>query len=279
MGDLNLDTTPTGAGGRYTIHISEDWRIWGPNGGYLAAVALRAAGLEAKIKRPASIACHFLGVARFEEAEIEVRTVHSGRSSESLHVTMTQHGRPILQAIVRTAGEVPGVEHDFAIPPEVPPPDALKSFLEHVPEPPGPQVPFWDNVDSRIIHTERVLDWDEPFPANLLEWYRFQPTPTFDDPFADASRYVILLDTFAWPTAANPHRGGSNEYQAVNIDVVAWFHRPAPESEWLLCDYESPVAHGGLVGAHGRVWSEDRRLNASGGAQCLCVPRPTEDRS
>ena len=31
MGDLHHDTTPTGADGRYTIAISEDWRIWGHN--------------------------------------------------------------------------------------------------------------------------------------------------------------------------------------------------------------------------------------------------------
>ncbi len=31
MGNLDLDTTPSGADGSYTIVISEDWRIWGHN--------------------------------------------------------------------------------------------------------------------------------------------------------------------------------------------------------------------------------------------------------
>ena len=279
MGNLDHDTTPSGApdgsagDGRYTIAISEDWRIWGPNGGYLAAIALRAAGLEAKIKRPASLVCHFLGVARYEPADIEVTTVHRGRSSESLHVVMTQHGKPILQAMVRTAAEKPGVSHDFARMPEVPPPSALKSFLDHVPEPED-EVPFWSNIDSRIIHTERLTNFDDPFPAELREWYRFTPAATFEDPFADAARYTVLLDTFAWPVASNHHPQSRSEFAAVNMDVVAWFHRPAPASEWLLCDYDSPIAHGGLVGSHGRVWSEDGLLIASGGAQCLSVPRP-----
>ncbi len=273
MGNLDHDTTPSGADGRYTIAISEDWRIWGPNGGYLAAIALRATGLEAAIKRPASIACHFLGVAKYESADIEVRAVHRGRSSESLHVMMTQDGKPILQAIVRTAAEKTGIAHDFARMPEVPPPSALKSFLDHVPEPPD-EVPFWDNIDSRIIHPERLLNMDDPFPAELLEWHRFMPAATFDDPFADAARYTILLDTFAWPVAANPHPPATRQYAAVNMDVVAWFHRPAPDSEWLLCDYDSPIAHAGLVGSHGRIWSEDGRLIASGGAQCLSIPNP-----
>ena len=51
MGDLEHDTRLSGADGRYTATISEDWRIWGPNGGYMAAVALRAAGMEAAIRR------------------------------------------------------------------------------------------------------------------------------------------------------------------------------------------------------------------------------------
>jgi len=29
MGNLDRDTTRSGADGRYTIAISEDWRIWG----------------------------------------------------------------------------------------------------------------------------------------------------------------------------------------------------------------------------------------------------------
>ena len=252
MGNLDLDTTPSGADGRYTIVISEDWRIWGPNGGYLAAIALRAAGLEATIKRPASIACHFLGVARYEPADIDVSVVHRGRSSESLHVVMTQDGKPILQAMVRTAAEKPGIAHDFARMPDVPPPSALKSFLDLVPDPPN-EVPFWSNIDSRIVHPERVMNMDEAFPADLQEWYRFLPAATFDDPFADAARYTILLDTFAWPVAANPPPQSRREFAAVNMDVVAWFPRPAPDSEWLLCDYESPIAHAGLVGSHGRI--------------------------
>ena len=273
MGNLDHDTTPSGADGRYTIAISEDWRIWGPNGGYLAAIALRAAGLEAAIPRPASIACHFLGVPKFESADIEVRTVHRGRSSESFHVAMTQDGRPVLQAMVRTAAEKPGIEHDFGRMPEVPPPEALKSFLDHVPDPPDP-VPFWDNVDSRIVHTERLMNMEDSFPAEIREWYRFMPQATFEDPFADAARYTLLLDTFAWPVAANPHPPATREFAAVNMDVVAWFHRPAPESEWLLCDYDSPIAHAGLVGSHGRLWSEGGSLIATGGAQCLSVPDP-----
>lgn len=270
MGDLERDTRVSGGEGRYTITLSRDWDIWGPNGGYMAAVALRAAGMEAKIKRPISIACHFLGVPRPEPVDVEVRAVQSGRRAESIHVVYSQNGRAMVQAIVRTAAESPGVEHNFVQMPEVPHHSGLKSFLDHWTGP-VETVPFWENFDSRIIYPERVANEQKPWPADLLEWYRFQPTATFDDPFVDAARAVILMDTFAWPAAANPHRGPTREFQGVNLDVVAWFYEPAPESEWLLCDYDSPIATGGLVAGRGRVWAEDGRLIALGGAQVLCI--------
>jgi acyl-CoA thioesterase len=117
---------------------------------------------------------------------------------------------------------------------------------------------------------------EEPTPADVLEWYRFQPAATFDDPFVDAGRAVIILDTFAWPAGANPHRTPERRYAGVNLDVVAWFYEPAPDCEWLLCDYESPIAKDGLVAGSGRVWSEDGRLVAMGGAQVLCIPQPPQ---
>lgn len=270
MGDLERDTRLSGGEGRYTITLSGDWDIWGPNGGYMAAVALRAAGMEAKIKRPISIACHFLGVPRPEPVEVEVRAVQSGRRAESIHVVYSQNGRAMVQAIVRTAAESPGVEHNFLRMPEVPHHSELKSFLDHWTGP-VESVPFWDNLDSRIIFPERINENEDPIPADILEWYRYQPTATFDDPFVDAGRSVILMDTFAWPAGANPHPRNTRQYQGINLDVVTWFYEPAPDAEWPLCDYESPIATGGLVAGRGRVWSEDGRLVAMGGAQVLCI--------
>ena len=98
MGDFERDThvEPVGAGGeltsRYQATLSKDWEIWGPNGGYLASVALRAAGREAQIQRPVAFAGHFLTVGRFGRTDAEVEVLRRGRSSESLRVTLSQEG-------------------------------------------------------------------------------------------------------------------------------------------------------------------------------------------
>ncbi len=84
MGDFERDTRIEeidGAGGdvrRFRANLSEDWRIWGPNGGYLATIALRAVGQVARIRRPVGFAGHFLSVAEHAEAEVEVVVLRSG---------------------------------------------------------------------------------------------------------------------------------------------------------------------------------------------------------
>ena len=64
MGDLEVDTRLEERGeGRFRATLSTDWEIWGPNGGYVAAIALRAAGRVAKVPRPAAFTGHFLSGA------------------------------------------------------------------------------------------------------------------------------------------------------------------------------------------------------------------------
>lgn len=269
MGDFEIDTRVEGRDGRYRARLSRDWEIWGPNGGYLAALALRAAGCEAEIKRPASISCHFLSVARFSSVDLDVSVVRRGRRSESLRVAMRQEGQPVLEALVRTAAGGPGLEHDVARAPEAPDPEELKSFEELRPEEP-PFYPFWKNLEARPLHPELFREEPRPSDPVLREWYRFRPRGTFEDPFVDAGRLLVLIDTLSWPAAVRPHPRG--EFRAPNLDVTAWLHRADPLSEWLLADHDSPVAAGGLMGTTARVWSRDRRLLATGGAQLLCVP-------
>ena len=46
MGDFEQDTRVEGEHGCYTATPSEEWRIWGPMGGYAASIAFRAAAAE-----------------------------------------------------------------------------------------------------------------------------------------------------------------------------------------------------------------------------------------
>lgn len=274
MGDFEIDTRldeVDATAGRHRARLSADWEIWGPNGGYLAAIALRAAGCAAAIARPVSFAAHFLRVARFDDIDVSVRPVHQGRRAESFAVSLFQDGRAILEAMVRTAAEGPGLAHDRTRMPDAPEPESLES-ADALRDPDWPVYPFWKNLDARPLHPERFREPPRPSEPEFREWYRLRPRATFDDPFVDAGRALMLIDTLSWPAAVRPHPDSG--FTAPNLDVAAWFHQSAPECEWLLADHRCDHARSGLMGTHGRVWSRDGRLLASGGAQLLCIPTP-----
>jgi acyl-CoA thioesterase-2 len=248
--------------------VSSDWEIWGPNGGYIASLALRAAGEMAAIKRPVSFYCHFIRSAQFEPVELQAEIVQQGRRAESIRIGVSQRGKIVLAGLLRTAAICDGIEHDEA-PADAPAPESLPTLEELYPEV-AAKFTFWRNVETRIIQPERSRRDRLPAAPRLREWYRFRPRATFDDPFVDAARSLVLLDTLGWPAAWQHHPGTG--VIAPSLDVAAFFHRPAQHSEWLLVDHASPSAAEGLVGTHGRVYDRAGRLVASGGSQLLCVP-------
>jgi acyl-CoA thioesterase-2 len=274
VGDLAVDTAVEGtAAGRYRARLSRDWAIWGPNGGYVASVALRAAGAATALRRPATFACQYLNVAAFGSVDLAVETLRASRRAAALRVSMTQEARPILEALVWVVDDgLPGLDHDVAVMPEVRPVGALRSFEELAP--PGyPWFPFWNNVESRPVEPgERT---QAGTPAYRI-WVRYRPTATFADPFVDAARLLIGLDTMMWPAAARGH-DPNPPYQAPSMDLAIQFHRAAPASEWLLCDAQSPIGTGGMLGCRSHVWDADGRLLATGTGQLLCRPTLAND--
>ncbi len=279
MGDLARDTAVEGGDGRFTAELSEAWAIWGPNGGYLAAVALRAVGARARLPRPASFLCHFLDVAAFGPVELEVEPVRRAKRAESLRVSMTQAGRPILEGLAWVVGDdLDGMTHDAAPPPAAPGPEELASVeeleLAHGVE--HDAHPFFANLEQRPL--DWVADWDERPAGEPVHrsWYRFRPTATYGDPWVDAGRLLVMVDTFQWPAAARGHASASLGHIAPSLDLACRFHRldAAGRADWLLVEARSPAAADGLVAGTASVWDAAGRLLASGGQQMLCRPAP-----
>jgi acyl-CoA thioesterase-2 len=266
MGDLGEDTALDQLGdGRYRATLNQDWEIWGPMGGYVAACALRAAGDASSQPFPVSFSCHYLGVARFEPIDIQVEPRRQGRAATSQRVEVSQSGQAVLDAMVWSAPEGRGLEHDETVPPDVPGPDDL-------PGPPRDTVRpyrFWGNLESRPLRFEATWPPDGPRPALWQEWLRFVPTATFADPWIDAARLLILVDLPSWPSAHRPHAWRQPPFVAPTLDLNVAFHQPAVDDEWLLCDGSAPLSTRGLFGWTARIWSAGGKLLASGGGQCL----------
>lgn len=274
MGDLAEDTALRAIDDHvYEAVLSSDWEIWGPMGGYVAACALRAVGAERPDERPATFSCHYLAVARFEPVRIEVSTRRAGRTATSLRVEVTQGDRLILDASAWTTSATEGLEHDETVAPDVPGPDGLPDIADLVDDD-APPFAFWSNFSARPLDFE--ADWppDGPRPARWREWLRFEPTATWDDPYIDACRSVILVDLPSWPAAHRPHAWREPPFIAPTLDLHVAFHSPTSSEPWLLCDGAAPRSTGGLFGWTAGVWSPTGELHASGGGQCLYRPAP-----
>jgi acyl-CoA thioesterase II len=270
MGDLASDTAVRACGdGRFEATLSADWEIWGPMGGYVAACALRAAGAASPQARPAAFSCHYLGVAGFGPLALQVSTRKGGRLATSQRVEASQDGRPILDAMVWSVGDADGLEHDETVPPDVPGPDELPDLADLLPPDAKRPYPFWDNLEAKPIGFEPQWPPSGPRPARWQEWLRFTPTATFEDPWVDAARCVVLVDLPSWPSAHRRHAWTEPPFIAPTLDLNVAFHQPTTGQDWLLCDGAAPLSTGGLFGWTARVWSPSGRLHASGGGQCL----------
>jgi len=267
---LDEDTAIDGDGGKYRAKLSEHWRIWSPNGGYLATIALRAAGRESTFRHPVSLACHFLSVGTYDEVELEVVCLRRSRVADSLRVKMSQKGRQLLEALIWLSDGVDGYDHDDIAMPDVPPPGALRA-LDDLRPGTAPH-PFWANIELRPVAFVPYEQRTKGAPREQ-QWVRFRPQPIFDDPLLEAGRCLIVLDALGWPAASHAHLGDPR-FITPTLSLNVDFHERNHGSEWVLSDAWAPTARGGLMAMNSRVWGADGRLLASSAASHICRPRP-----
>jgi acyl-CoA thioesterase II len=273
MGGLKADTEVREEGGKFAATFSRNWEVWGPNGGYIASIALRAAGKVAPPDhRPATFSCQYLSAGQFADVEIDVEPVRKGRNAWCLNVMLSQNAKRVLQAQVWTTNKAGGPEKIDRKMPDVPHHRALRTWAElQPPDAEGPHYSFWDNIDGKPI---AFLGRGEADPRGSVEqeWYRYRDFAPTADPFLDFARALVFIDTLQWPAFCR----GLHEppdYVAPSMDVTAWFHSAPGAAQWLLVDAHADTATGGLIHGGVHVWSDDGRLIASGGSNLLHVAR------
>jgi acyl-CoA thioesterase len=271
MGDLADDTAVERVGDRrYRATISSDWGLWGPVGGYLAAIALRAAGAHSAMPLPASLSCQYLAPARFDVADLEVNRVRTSRNATSLTVRMSQRGTPVLNALVWTiADDMKGPDRRLSGRPDVPPPEQVAELVldRRLASTSATSATatgtFWQNLELRAVY-----DRSRSEELTIHSWTKFRPRAYFDDPWVDACRELITIDTAIFPAVAWALEGG--RHLAVSIDLYVSFHSPPPPEDYLLVTARSTAAGAGLVSGMAQTRSVDGTLTASGMSQLLC---------
>lgn len=261
----------------WSTELRKDWALWGPAGGYLSALALRAIGEATAFARPVSISCQFLRLARFEPVRIRVTSLRSGRRSECLRADMIQADKTVFSATAWAGQDGnEGMAHDYVAKVCVPRPESLPSYEERYPG--RDRHPFMARMAQYPI--DPAAD-DDPAPGEpeLKGLFRFRPRASAEDPFVDGARVMLLIDTFAWLATYPAHPGtGPSPWIAPNLDFYYRFHRSTMSHDWLYLRTRADLAEDGLIAAQGEVRDLAGRLLAGGATQLLCSRRPDEFR-
>ena len=278
MTDLASDTEVHANGDGWTATVSEDWIVWSPNGGYLAAIALRAAAGQAQPSMvPVSLACNFLKAARVGPVDLSVRTLRASSRAQSLSVCMTQRGSTILEALIwLVAPGIEGFPRRSRPAPSAARPDELRSLDGLTTPGVWEWCRLWKRLEVRPLENlETYAAWPNMTLAEptYRSWVRFRPSLTSDQPVVEAGRSLVAIDVFPYIAALMIYKRDQLTHFAPTLSLSVSFHSHKPSSDWLLMETSSPFSGGGLLAGVVALWAEDGELVATGTSQMLCRPR------
>ena len=227
---------------RWQGEISRRWFVArGPNGGLLAAQAVRAmqalAGAPERV--PRSVTIHYLDAPAAGPIVISGNVERAGRSTTAVSLRFEQGGRTMALALGALAvWRQEGLDHIATRPPEVPRPEELEPV-----DPASTGLPaFIANYDWRF-----AAGGDG---ARVGGWIRTaQPRPI------DHIGIAAFSDAF-FP-AVFPLLGTYDAF-APTIDLTIHFRAPLDGlgEQWVLADFRSRRAAGGFFEEDGELWSE-----------------------
>jgi len=242
-------------------------------GGQVLAQALVAAGRTVEEDRRAhSLHAYFILPGDIERPIVyQVERLRDGGSFATRRVTAVQHGRPICNCSVSFHKAEEGLEHQAAMPPDVPAPEGLPSEVElarrmgHL---------FPDPL--RAVYTaERPIEWRPVDPINPFDPQRREPPVNHvwiravdavpGGPLMQQAVLAYASDYGLLGAALLPHGRSFFQptMQAASLDHALWFHRPFDAHEWLLYAMDSPSAAGARGFTRGAIYARDGRLVAS----------------
>jgi acyl-CoA thioesterase-2 len=275
----------TNTGARTTEDIFTGPSQWMPLGrvfgGQVLAQSLMAAMHTVEPERVIhSMHGYFLRPGDVEHPiTFSVDRLHDGRSFSTRRTHAFQNGEPILSLIASFQTRDDGLEHQLAMPSDLPDPESLPSTADVLGKVDHDVARYWASeraFDMRHVPSPIYLEVEGERVPRQAVWMRaFGRLP--DDPnqhraaLAYASDYSILEPILrahgvAWTTPG---------LKIASLDHAMWWHRDARVDEWLLYTQESPSAAGGRGLSLGRIYTRDGVLVASVAQEGMVrVPNP-----
>jgi acyl-CoA thioesterase len=261
MPDFERDTRviPTETG--WQTILSPDWQVMGPQGGYVAAIALRAmAGLVQPGFVPVALTAQYLTAAAAGPAEVEARLLRQGRRAAFTTATVRQDERIELGASASFFYPVDGPTRLALTPPALPSPEACISMN---PAPPGQRFPFHENYDLRI--SEALLT-QQNSDDDFIFWARYREQSWEGDLVVQAASLIPLLDMAVFPAAFRAIPGFPG---AVTLDLTAHWHSYPGAQEWMLLRGRCQHASSGILNGWAEAWTPEGRLLATAAQQAV----------
>jgi acyl-CoA thioesterase len=241
-------------GGRFEAAMSERWWVGkGPNGGYVAAVILRAIQASASPERaPRSLTVHYQRAPRVGPVEIAVTVEREGGRVTFLSARLTQEGK--VQATAQAVLSEDWGKGGFS---ELTMPDAGEPGELHTIDPAaGDGRPnMLQNYRLRPALGDPAFSGGAPRTG---AWIRTREPRLLDAPLAAA-----FLDTwFPAPFVRLERPAG-----APTIDYTVHFRSPLPPAgataeDPYLISFRSNIARHGFFEEDGELWSADGVLLA-----------------
>lgn len=256
-GRFSTDTAVEALGeGRYRTRIDPGWWIErGPNGGYVAALVLRAMSTEVDDPgRPArSLTVHYLRPPHEGDAEVAVRIERTGRTLSNVSARLEQDGRLLAVALGAFAQSRPGVAFLDAPPPPVPAPEEVVLL----PEPPV-TIPMRARYESRFA--VGPLPFSGAAEAETGGWIRLAPDEA-DGEVVD--QHLLAAFTDAWIPAVFSKVVG--RLGVPTVDLTIHFRNPGvvlPADRHCLARFHTRAAAEGFLEEDGEIWGPDGVLLA-----------------
>jgi acyl-CoA thioesterase len=250
------DTTVHRTGpGLYSARIDPGWWIRrAPNGGYVAAIILRAMTdtVDDASRRPRSLTVHFIAPPGEGDVRIEARRERTGRSLTSVTARLEHAGTLCALATAAFSKDRDGPSFDHMTMPEVAPPEQC----ELLPSPPA-GIALRDRFESRP--TLAAASGRRTAEARSGGWIRLREDPGPIDP------PLLAAYSDAWPPALFQRVPPEELRVGVpTVDLTVHFRSTyaldADPADFVLAVFRSRLAAGGFVEEDGEIWSRKGTL-------------------
>ena len=240
------------------------WVVRGPNGGYVAAVMLRALADAAgdADRAPRSLTVHYASAPAEGPVRIETTVERRGRSLSSLAARMTQDDELVALALAAFSAPWPD-RHDFD---GLTPPLVGRPGEGALPDRPRELLPpiaqRWDFRGT--LGAAPFAGADE---AETGGWLRLAEPRVADS-------LVVAAMTDAWFPAAFTRL--TEPVALPTIDLTIHFRAPLPlagarPDDWFLAAFRSRQAREGFVEEDGEIWSASGELVAQSRQLALMI--------